>query len=44
MNAIKEIRRAGILMSKRFSLFKYNIKLRMQRGEGYDIKSDVEMM
>ena len=44
MKAIRDLRRAGILIQKRFSLFKYNAKLKIQRGQSYDIVSDIDMM
>jgi hypothetical protein len=42
MRSIKEIRRGLIMAQKRFSLFKYNIKFRMERGAFYDIGHDIE--
>lgn len=44
MKAVQEIRRAGILIGKRLSLFKYNVQLKMQRGQGYSPNSDLSMM
>jgi hypothetical protein len=44
MKAIRDLRRAGILLQKRFSLLKYNAKLKLQRGQSYDISSDIDMM
>jgi hypothetical protein len=44
MKAVRDLRRAGILIQKRFSLLKYNAKLKLQRGQSYDPTSDIDMM
>lgn len=44
MKAVRDLRRAGILIQKRCSLLKYNAKLKLQRGQGYDPTSDIDMM
>lgn len=44
MKAVRDLRRAGILLQKRLSLLKYNAKLKFQRGQGYDPSSDIDMM
>jgi len=44
MKAVRDLRRAGILLQKRISLFKYNAQLKMQRGQGYDPTADINMM
>ena len=44
MKAVRELRRAGILLGKRMSLFRYNLSLKLQRGQGYDPVADVTMM
>jgi hypothetical protein len=44
MKAIVEMRRAGILLRKRISLLRYNIGLRVSRGQGYDPQSDMAMI
>lgn len=44
MKVVTEMRRAGILIQKRVSLFKYNLGLRLRRGQGYDPLSDTRML
>lgn len=44
MDIIQNLRRIGILGRKRFSLFKYNVKHKFQRGEGYDFEKDEHML
>ena len=39
MKAIKELRRLGITLKKRYSLFMYNVKLKKQLGM-YDVSSE----
>jgi hypothetical protein len=44
MKLVRDIRRAGVVLEKRVRLFKYNAQVRFQRGQGYDIEADTEMM
>lgn len=43
MKTFQDLRRAGILMKKRFQLFQYNFGLKLKSGQSYDIARDSEM-
>jgi hypothetical protein len=44
MKGVRALRRVSLLMGKKFSLFKYDLQHRMERGSTYSPDADVSQM